>query len=475
MKKTLIILGLIALSGYVVAFASGLFLFLVSFAFASWALMTATVLAVIGLLARLFRGFSNNKRVSILAVLSAVLLAVFLWGNLDTTSPVKTKESSSSVIKSLPYLTWVQAGNEIEKSGVVRNEVDHSSSGINIYNSRNLAAAYLMNMEGKILHAWSAGDDSQTTWHHVVLDDSGDLFAIVKDEALLRLDWDSKIKWVKEMRVHHDLALADDGDIYVLSSREELVKKGGFPFPVLNDYIVRLSAEGEIKEEISLYGPLEEAVPFKRVVRIYADIIKPARFLDILKNKFRKRPLIAGYLVYDILHANTLGIMDRDVEGVGRKGDFIFCALMLDTIGTITPSGENISWSWGPGELDKPHHPTILPNGNILIFDNGHFRGYSRIIELDPRADEIAWKYIADPPEKFFSLTRGSSQRLPSGNTLVTNSDRGHVFEIDRAGEIVWEFFNPEVDRSQKTRATIYRMTRIVDPESRPWFRRLEP
>jgi hypothetical protein len=57
-------------------------------------------------------------------------------------------------------------------------------------------------------------------------------------------------------------------------------------------------------------------------------------------------------------------------------------------------------------------------------------------------------------------------QRLPNGNTLITESDNGRVFEVTRDGEVVWEFFMPTV--SQKggvLRSTIYRMTRIIDVE----------
>jgi hypothetical protein len=60
---------------------------------------------------------------------------------------------------------------------------------------------------------------------------------------------------------------------------------------------------------------------------------------------------------------------------------------------------------------------------------------------------------------------------LPNGNTLITEDNRGHVFEITKTGEIVWEFYTPSVyiseDKKQgKKRAAIYRMTRVRHPES---------
>lgn len=119
-------------------------------------------------------------------------------------------------------------------------------------------------------------------------------------------------------------------------------------------------------------------------------------------------------------------------------------------------------WSWGPGNLEGPHHPTFLENGNILIFDNGTRRQYSRLVELDPRKNEIVWEYHSLHSPPFFTSWGGSAQRLQNGNTLVTETSEGRVFEITKDGNIVWEFFNPDKGGDGK-RATIYRMTRITD------------
>ncbi len=133
----------------------------------------------------------------------------------------------------------------------------------------------------------------------------------------------------------------------------------------------------------------------------------------------------------------------------------------IDIIGVIDVEKERIVWSWGTDELQAPHHPSLLENGNILIFDNGVDRRYSRVIELNPVTEEIDWEYSAKPPGSFYSPTRGAAQRLPNGNTLITESDKGRVFEVTEDGTIVWEFFSPQIDRVKSQRATIYRMMRM--------------
>ena len=79
--------------------------------------------------------------------------------------------------------------------------------------------------------------------------------------------------------------------------------------------------------------------------------------------------------------------------------------------------------------------------------------------ELDPLTRKIVWEYKAPKPTDFYTPGRGSSQRLPNDNTLITNSRSGQVFEVTREGEIVWEFLSPHFS-DEGHRAAIVRMKR---------------
>ena len=63
------------------------------------------------------------------------------------------------------------------------------------------------------------------------------------------------------------------------------------------------------------------------------------------------------------------------------------------------------------------------------------------------------------PPEAFFSEWRGGAQRFDNGNTLITESETGRAFEVTADGEIVWEFWNPEIVDGKRKR--IYRFRRV--------------
>ena len=131
----------------------------------------------------------------------------------------------------------------------------------------------------------------------------------------------------------------------------------------------------------------------------------------------------------------------------------------IDTVFVVDRDTTRIVWAWGPGELLGPHMPTMLPNGHLLIYDNGNnvsrcIRGYTRILELEPLSGQICWMYQC--PGSFYSPSRGSAERLPNGNCLIAHSDSGRLFEVTPEGDIVWEFFNETRDR-KGNRDPLYR------------------
>jgi hypothetical protein len=368
------------------------------------------------------------------------------------------------VLRSLPYLSYVVDDQDLIKDGVVTYHQGSCSEGINIYNSYYKPGAYLLDMLGNILHTWMP-QNSHGNWHYVKMGNNGDLLVSIEDLMLMRLDWDSHIKWETSLRSHHDIAIAEDGNIYTLASKGEIRFMSWLPVPILNEYIVVLSPDGQIINEISLFEILEQDIPVDRIFKIYARMVGLNNLWEIAKHKMEGSSIVKQATFYDVFHNNTITIIDEDLNGVCKSGDVLISVKHLDLIGIVDIENEKLVWSWGPGYLEKQHPPTFLEDGKFLVFDNGEERNYSRIIELDPLTMEVIWQYEASTPTSFYTSWGGAAQRLPNGNTLVTDSADGRVFEITRDGEIVWEFYNPDRDENGK-RATIYRMMRITDPEN---------
>jgi len=66
-------------------------------------------------------------------------------------------------------------------------------------------------------------------------------------------------------------------------------------------------------------------------------------------------------------------------------------------------------------------------NGYKLVRQKIYKDNMSSFIEFDPLTMEIIWEYRGEEKDEFFSLASGSNQRLPNGNTLITESDQGRA------------------------------------------------
>ena len=132
----------------------------------------------------------------------------------------------------------------------------------------------------------------------------------------------------------------------------------------------------------------------------------------------------------------------------GRTSEESFLSRFPFKGGVVLEADWNGKVLWEVRHPDHHHHGILLRNGNVLIFDNGPHRlddavPYSRVVEVNPATIEIVWKYQDKPTWNFFSPRMGFAQRLPNGNTLITESSFGRVFEVTKEDEIVWEYINP--------------------------------
>jgi hypothetical protein len=427
--------------------------------------------------------YQIRKRLFWPVILACFLLFIFLFKLSTVYFLTKIIVSPQEQLESLPYLTWVPAKGNLQYSGVIKNKPE-SYKGLNIYNSDNSKVIRLIDMQGNVLHSWLPEINEKEGFQYCQMNKDGSILAIVKDKYLICFDWDSKIRWQKKGMIHHDIRTVENGDIYSLSRKDEIVWYCGIPMPITNDYIVLYSNENGNKKEISVYKLLESEIPFEYFLKTYYRMLRPYVFLETIRKAFEYKRYswsfiwlyINKYARRDILHSNSIQVIERDVPGLCKKNDMLVSFCFLNLIAIIDARNEKVIWKWGPGNLIKQHHATLLENNNILVFDNGSIkeRRYSRIIELNPFTKQIVWEYRSEPRENFFSETRGACQRLPNGNTLITNSDSGHVFEVTKNGEITWEFYNPDRDMERKMRGAIYRFMRIINPEDYPILATLE-
>ncbi len=357
-------------------------------------------------------------------------------------------------LRALPY-TDGTFDPDSDQKGVILHDEERSFDGLNFFSSVGRPAAFLLDMEGKLVHKWQG--DRKGTWKHVDLLPTGEVLVLIHNRGLFKIDLESKILWRFRGKVHHDHWRTPEGLIYVLDHRGEHVPELHPRHKVIVDLITVLSPEGEKIEEISIL-----------------ELIRSSPFHYLLPSLSHRNWSRKGEedeaVELDILHSNHIEIFDGTFEEhspIFRKGNALVSLRNIDTIAVVDLESREILWVWGPSNLTRQHHPTVTDNGHFLIFNNGVNK--SEVLELDPLTLRVTWRYEAGA--EFFSRRRGSNQRLPNGNTLITESDTGYVFEVTPDGEKVWEFANPNVNKKRE-RYAIWRMARF-HPDELPFLKRL--
>jgi hypothetical protein len=355
-------------------------------------------------------------------------------------------------LRSIGYLEGSQPAPD--RSGVTVHDTARAFDGLNLTVSGHLAGAILRDMEGRELHRWEAGfletwraEPGETFpertqgagfWRRAHLFPNGDIIGIFDWHAIVKLDRDSNVLWARYGGFHHDLEVLGDGRIVTLVREARILPRIHEELPVLEDFLVVLDAEGRELSRLSLLEAFERS-PMADVL----DDMKPHG---------------------DIFHTNTVEVLGGRLSHrlpAFSRGNVLISVRELDVIAVVDIDLGEVVWALR-GPWSKQHQPVLLDKGTILLFDNAPERGASRVIEFDPVEMSLVWYYKGDELHPFYSETCGSNQRLPNGNTLITETDRGRAFEVTPEGEIVWEFVNPaQTGKNRELIASLFEVVRL--------------
>lgn len=192
----------------------------------------------------------------------------------DTGTNVKEMLPATPQLGTLMSLPYVRSRPDERsyRSGVLVHERGRAMDGVNFYSSHGKSAAYLIDMDGRLLHEWSH-DNRGGAWFDTRLLPDGSILVVVEHEGVLKLDRESRLLWSFEARAHHDLAIDDVGNIYVLASVPVRVPEIYPSVDVLDEKVIVLTAEGVRREEFSLLEVLRRSP--------YAFLLPSARQLDL--------------------------------------------------------------------------------------------------------------------------------------------------------------------------------------------------
>lgn len=350
-----------------------------------------------------------------------------------------------SRLEALGYAKTVEDDPMPERSGVIAHDASRTQPGTNVYCVETTRELRFLDMGGQILKTIALPTQEGSVGECVPVPYSDGQIVVLDPPVLRRIDLRSGEQQIFPGDFHHDVAVGASGELYTFENRQRVVTMEKTPVAIRNHAIVVLSPEGERIREIDLYDVFGDQIAEKRRKLLVRAARQPKRFDAEQVGR-----------ATDVFHPNSIQYIEKPPPGF-EGADLLLSFRTLHTIALFDSKRAKVVWSWGPKILDGQHHPTLLPNGNILVFDNGWWRRWSRVVEVDPSTNEIVWEYRA--PD-FYSAGRGGAYPLAEGNVLVTESTDGRVFEITRDGEVVWDFLNPARDETSGKRGTIYRMDR---------------
>jgi uncharacterized protein (UPF0248 family) len=340
--------------------------------------------------------------------------------------------------------------NSLRRRGVGLRacEAERASPGFTLFAPHFVQnrSVYLIDLQGAVVHIWNMRYPPGLSGY---LTEQGTLFYNgrtsevnflsrfpFKGGVVLEADWNGKVLWeVRHPDHHHHGILLRNGNVLLHCMGQvpnEIARrvKGGME---------------ENKMQSGQYAPQREADAGKMYSDYLAEVTPAGQTVWEWRTWEHLDPLADG--IAEIQAPRTLWAQGNSVQEL-PDGDILASYRPTATVIRISRKTGKILWKLGPPTVSGQHAPTLLANGNILIFDNGVHRlddsvPYSRVIEIDPATNEIVWRYQDKPTWNFFSPRMGNAQRLPNGNTLITGSSFGRFFEVTKEGEIVWEYVNP--------------------------------
>jgi hypothetical protein len=180
--------------------------------------------------------------------------------------------------------------------------------------------------------------------------------------------------------------------------------------------------------------------------------------------------------VVDYVHGNSIDV-DPD-------GNFILSSRHMNEVTKISRETGEILWRLGGRNnqfafIDEPtlfshqHAARRLPNGNLVLFDNGNFRLplFSRAVEYaideSQKTATLVWQHRLTPD--VFGSGFGYVQRFSNGNTLISwGSTTPTLTEVAPDGSIVSELtFDPSI--------ASYRAFRFEWPHVKPAAVEIQP
>ncbi|MBL8817371.1 MAG: PQQ-binding-like beta-propeller repeat protein [Planctomyces sp.] len=148
---------------------------------------------------------------------------------------------------------------------------------------------------------------------------------------------------------------------------------------------------------------------------------------------FRRFAFVACVAVLSVVVVETNVEQNLAAAENAPRRSFVAADSSKSRIAIIDEDGKT-AWEHKIGPLHDLH---VLENGNLLFQDT-----WTHIVEFDPKKKNIVWEYEASKADGNVGkrLEVHAFQRIADGLTMVAESGRSRIVELDAAGKLVHQF-----------------------------------
>ena len=303
-----------------------------------------------------------------------------------------------------------------------------------VVNEWTLKFSELMPDTGHI--AFPPATDWNVTTHGAALLPDGSLVFNFEYCGLVKVDRSGRLVWTLDTMTHHSVERAEAGGFWVpgrfyVYEREQ--EPGTlFPPPYAQDSILRVSEDGEILSDVSLWEIFNNS-GLEALVTSTGHRIRQSMAWD-----------------KEMFHMNKIAELSSDMADSFpqfQAGDLLVSLRMYNMLFVVDPATWRVKW-WKIGPWLRQHDPEFSADGRIAVFNNNMYKGgwprdrFSDIMMFNPGTGECDVVYGGKASQPLFSDIRGKHEVLANGDVLITEYGRGRALQVNAEGRVVWEYVN---------------------------------
>ena len=379
-----------------------------------------------------------------------------------------------------------------------------AAPGYTLFAPMSYNVTYLIDNNGELVQSWPS---EYRPGLSVYILENGDLLRtrIIQGQLFQTgghgggveiIDWDGNLVWEfdyfsDQYWQHHDIESLPNGNVLLIAWEHKadataiangrnpnMLAGSQQPFGFWPDHIIEVNPESNsIAWEWHVWDHLIQDYDSSKVN--YGVVSDHPELVNL---NYPSGPNTSG----DWLHINAVDYnaeLDQIILSVHHFGEIWIIDHSTTTIEAASHTGGNsgkggdLLYRWGNpqayigGNSNEriffgQHDARWIEGGSqIMVFNNGSGRpggsyssidvitqpiGEDNLYVLDSNGiygpDTLSWQYTATPLGDLFAANISGAHRLENGNTLICDGPRGHYFEVDSAGSLVWDYVNPVVN-----------------------------